>query len=180
MRPYRTAVMASATAFSAVPFDTHTPDSASGSATRPTPRRAAVLVAPTMVTAEPAGTGRAVTVTVMVPLTVRHPIASSDHRQASSSLALPLGIGFVATRMPFVASDVVTVNPSEASDTTAVCTIADGGADDVTWTGAGADIGASGVQATRSSKKAYRIPQHDARTRRSATTAGLGTVGGCL
>lgn len=171
--------MASATAFSVTPFDTQSPDSVSGSATRPVPNRAAVRVAPTILTAEPPPVERAATVTVMDPLTVRQPIASSGHRQASSSFAVPLGTGFVATRMPFVASDVVTVKPRVASVATAVCTMAAGVAEDVSCVGAGAAMGAGGVQAMRSGKKAYRIPQHDARAPRSATTAGLGTVGGC-
>ena len=132
MRRYR--VTAFATSRSALPLEAQkavlTPAS-----------RVRASVAPVIVTALPDADGVAATVTVMVPLVTDQPNASGFHGQASQSCAaFTSGIVCVATKIPFVASDVVTVNPRAAKVCTAVCTTADGASGEASCVGSDTEV----------------------------------------
>ena len=169
----RYVVIAFAMAASALPFDAHAgvPVSAEYG-----PMCVVDRAVPVMVTALPDVAGLAMSVTVMAPLVVCQPTAFGPHRQANQSFAVPSGTSRTATTIPFVASDVVTVNPFAAKVATAVCTTADGDIGEVSVVGAGAVIGGGVAQPAASRARAaveYRMPDDAPSWWRSATPWGL-------
>lgn len=173
--------IALAMAASALPLEAHAGEPGVSALYGPTCVVDRVL--PVMVTALPVVAGLAISVTVSAPLVVCQPTASGPHRQANHFFAVPSGTSRTATTIPFVASDVVTVNPFAASVATAVCTTADGASGDVSSVGAGAVIGggvaqpASASGASERSVRWSRMPDDAPARPRSATPLGDAKAG---